>query len=191
MRRFLTILLFAPALHAASLEIRFGALERLISQQMFTTEGRRYVRGDKAAKCNYAYLDKPKLATGGASRLELRVHFTGKSAVGMMGRCVGMGDSFDLSITGVPAARDGSIAFEQITVATPRDSFYIRRVRTALVQTLNKDFKIDVRDQARALLETPGSSGTYQQELKDLRITSVRATQDSLVLEVDFRLIVK
>ena len=44
------------------------------------------VRGDKAAKCNYAYLDKPKLATGGASRLELRVHFTGKSALGMMGR---------------------------------------------------------------------------------------------------------
>jgi hypothetical protein len=78
-----------------------------------------------------------------------------------------------------------------MVVSTPRDSFYIRRVRSALVQTLNKDFKIDVRDQARSLLEMPRGPGAYQQELKDLRITSVRATPDSLILEVDFRLIVK
>lgn len=191
MRRLLALVLLWPSAHAASLEIRYGALERLIGQQMFTSEGRRYVRGSQAAKCNYAYLESPKLHTGGANRIELRVHFTGRSALDMFGRCVGMGDSFDLVITGLPIARNGSIAFDQLVVNTPRDSFYIRRVRSALLQTLNKDFRIDVRDQARSLLETPRSGGTYEQELKDLRVTSVQATPDSLILEVDFRLIVK
>ena len=191
MRRLIAILALAPALHAASLEIRYGALERLIGQQMFTTEGRRYVKGNQGARCNFAYLESPKLLSGGASRIELRVHFTGRSALDMFGRCVGMGDSFDLVITGQPVARDGSIAFDQLMVSTPRDSFYIRRVRGALVQTMNKDFRIDVRDQARQLLEAGASNSTYQQEIHDLRVTSVRATSDALILDVDFRLIVK
>jgi len=191
MRRLLTILLLAPSIHAASIEIRYGALERLISQQMFTTEGRRYVRGSQGTKCNFAFLEAPKLLAGGASRIELRVHFTGRSAVDMFGRCVGMGDSFDLVITGLPVARQGSIAFDQLMVSTPRDSFYIRRVRSALLQTLNKDFRIDIRDHARAILETPRGTSAYEQELNDLKITAVRSTQEALILEVDFRLVVK
>jgi len=191
MRRLFTFLLLASSAQAASLEIRYGALERLIGQQMFTTEGRRYVRGSQVTKCNFAYLESPKLHHGGASRIELRVHFTGRSAVDMLGRCVGMGDSFDLVITGQPVARDGAIAFDQLAVSTPRDSYYIRRVRSALLQTMNKDFRIDVRDHARAILETPRGTGAYEQELHDLRITSVQSTQDALILEVDFRLTVK
>ena len=191
MRRWLTLLLFAPALHAASLEIRYPALERLIAQQMFTQEGRRYVRGNQGAKCTFAFLESPKLLSGDASRIELRVRFTGRSAVDMFGRCLGLGDSFDLTITGVPVARNGSVSFDQLTVSTPRDSYYIRRVRTGLLQTMNKDFRIDVRDQARSLLEAPRVTGVYEQEIKDLRVTSVRATAEALILEVDFRLIVK
>jgi len=64
-------------------------------------------------------------------------------------------------------------------------------VRSALVQTMNKEFRIDVRDQARSLLEAPRGNGAYEQELHDLRITSVQSTQDALILEVDFRLTVK
>ena len=185
LRGWLTLLLFVPALHAASLEIRYGALERLIAQQMFSTEGRRYVRGSQGSKCNFAFLETPQLLPGGASRIELRVRFTGRSAVDMFGRCLGLGDSFDLIITGLPVAREGAIGFDQLVVSTPRDSYYIRRVRSSLVETMNKDFRIDVRDQARALLEAP------QRELQDLRIISVRATPEALILEVDFRLIVK
>ena len=191
MRRLLTLLLFAPCIHAASLEIRYGALERLIAQQMFSNEGRRYVRGSQGTKCSFAFLEAPKLLPGSASRIELRVHFTGRSALDMFGKCVGMGDSFDLVITGLPVARDGSISFDQLMVNTQRDSYYIRRVRASLIETMNKDFRIDVRDQARALLEAPRASGAYEQEIKDLRVNSVRATSESLILEVDFRLIVK
>lgn len=183
------LLLAAPA-WGVDLEIRFGALERLIGEQMFTADGRKYVRGAKERKCNYAFLEKPKLSAAG-DRLQLKVNFSGKTALDMFGRCVGVGDSFELTLTAKPVANSGSIAFQDFNVSTPRDSFYIRRVRSALVQTLSKDFRIDVMQHARKLIEAPHAVGAYQQEIKDLKMHSVRVAPDALVLGVDFRVIVK
>ena len=110
----------------------------------------------------------------------------------VLGRCVGLGDSFDLTITATPVPRNGGIAFQDATVSTAKDSYYIRRVRTVLAQSFNKDFKIEVRDQARRLLQPSGPpSGPYQQELTDFDLTAVRVTPDALVLVVDFKLVVK
>jgi hypothetical protein len=181
--------LCAPAF-AVDLEIRFGALERLIGEQMFTTEGRRYVKGNKDQKCLYAFLEKPKLSASG-DRLQLKVNFSGKTALGMFGKCVGLGDAFELTVTAKPVARDGTIGFDEFVVSTPRDSFYIRRVRSALVETLNKNFRIDIMQQARKMIEAPQMTGDYRQEIKDLRLGGVRVSPDSLVLAVDFRVIVK
>jgi hypothetical protein len=189
-RLFAGLLLLTAPVWAADLEIRYGALERLVNEQMFTAEGRRYVRGNKSKKCQYAYMQDPKLAASG-SKLQLKVHFDGRSAMNLLGSCVGVGDTFDLTITAKPVPRDGSIAFDELVVSTPRDSFYIRRVRSAVVETFNRDFRIDVRDQAKRLLEAPAKNATYQQELRDLKLSGVRVTPDALVLEVDFKLVVK
>src|SRR5438874_661580 len=104
----LVLTLIAPAF-PADLEIRYSALERMVAAQMFTQEGRRYVKGNKAAKCQYAYLEAPKLSAAG-DRLEVRARFSGSSAMDLFSRCVGMGDSFDLTITAVPVPRKGAIA---------------------------------------------------------------------------------
>jgi hypothetical protein len=178
-------------LRAADLELRYSALERIIGEQLFTQDGRRYVRGNAAAKCQYAYLEHPRL---GADDLRLRVtaKFSGRSALDVLGRCMGLGDSFDLTITATPVARGGGIAFQDAAVSTTKDSYYIRRVRAALAQSFNKDFKIEVRDQARRLLEPSGpAQGSYQQELSSFDLNAVRVTRDALVLVVDFRLVVK
>jgi hypothetical protein len=175
---------------AVDLEIRFGVLERLLGEQAFTAEGRRYVRGAKDKKCDYAFLEKPRLAASG-DRLQLRVNFTGRTALNMFGKCVGVGDAFEMTILALPVAQKGEVAFEQITVSTPRDSFYIRRVRTTLVQTLNKELKLDIMQQTRKLIETPQQVGKFQQEIRDLRLNNVRVTPDALVLAVEFRVVVK
>jgi hypothetical protein len=163
----------------------------MVAAQMFTQEGRRYVRGNQAAKCQYAYLETPKLNAANG-RLQVTARFSGSSALDLFSRCVGMGDSFNLTITAVPVPRKGAIGFDDAQVSTPRDSYYIRRVRTAMAQSFDKDFKIDIRDQARRLLEQPASSNPlYQQELKDLDLTGIRVTPDALVLVIDFKLVVK
>lgn len=183
-------LLAAPA-WPADLEIRYSALERMIAAQMFTQDGRRYMRGNQSAKCQYAYLEAPRLRSSG-DRLEMAARFSGRSAMDLFSRCVGMGDSFNLTITALPIPRKGAIAFQDTQISTPKDSYYIRRVRSAMMTSFNREFAIDIRDQARRLLEQPASSGaSYQQELKDLDLTGIRVTPEALVLMIDFKLVVK
>lgn len=188
--RFAALCALSVPAAAVDLEIRYGVLERLAGEQLFTADGRRYVKGSKDQKCNYAFLQSPKLSAAG-DRLQLKVNFTGKTALGVFGKCVGLGDAFELTVTAKPVSSNGTIGFEQFVVSTPRDSLYIRRVRAALVETLNKNFRLDIMEQARKMIETPHQMGTFQQEIKDVKLSGVRVTADSLVLAVDFRVIVK
>jgi hypothetical protein len=190
MMRSLVLFLLAIPGFAADLELRYTALDRIISEQMFTQDGRRYVKGNKADKCQYAYLEAPKLSASDAL-LRVTARFSGRSALDVFGHCVGMGDSFDLTISAVPVPIKGAIGFRDTKVTTAKDSYYIRRVRTALMQTFDKDFKIEIRDQAKRLLEQPRADGAYQQELKDLDLSAIRVTAEALVLVVDFKLVVK
>src|SRR5262245_11283414 len=129
-RAILLLLLAAPAF-AAELELRFAALERLIGDQLFTQDGRHYVRGDQTTRCKYAYLESPHVGADG-TRLRVAARFSGRSALDVFGRCMGMGDSFDLTLTASPVVRDGALAFDGVQIGTSRDSFYIRKVRQAL-----------------------------------------------------------
>jgi hypothetical protein len=176
---------------AVDLEIQFGVLERLIGEQAFTADGRRYVQGSKDKRCRYAYLESPKLSASG-DRMQLKVKFTGQTALDMFGHCVGMGDSFDLTISAKPVVdKGGEVGFENFTVMTPRDSFYIRRVRGALVETLNKEFKLDIMAQTRKLVEAPQPLGKFQQQVSGLKLSGVRVAPEALVLAVDFKVTVK
>jgi len=190
MLRFVVFLALAAQAFPADLEIRYSALERMVAAQMFTQEGRRYVKGSQAQKCQYAYLEAPKLSAVG-DRLQVAARFSGRSAMDLFNRCMGMGDSFTVNISAVPVPRKGAIAFQDTQVSTAKDSYYIRRVRTAMMRTFDQDFKIEIRDQARRLLEQPTASSIYQQELKDLDLNAIRVTPEALVLVVDFKLIVK
>lgn len=188
----MAIALAAPAF-AADLELRYGALERLVAEQLFTQDGRRYVKGTPAAKCQYAYLEAPRFAAvdNAQGRLKISAKFSGRSSVDVFGRCVGLGDSFDLTIQASPVARKGVIAMDNVQVTTVKDSYYIRRVRQALRDSFSTEFKIDVRDQAKKLLEQPRDKASYAQELASFDLSEVRVTPEALVLVVEFKLVVK
>ena len=188
--RLLPLLFFAGRAAAADLELRYGALERLIAEQLFTEEGRRYVRGTPATHCQFAYLEAPRLSAADGL-LKIAAKFSGRSAMGVLGRCVGLGDSFDLTILASPVAHKGVITMERVRVTTVKDSYYIRRVRDALTDSFGKEFKIDVRDQAKRLLEQPSGTSSYKQELTDFDLSAVRVTPEALVLVVEFKLVVK
>src|SRR5262249_30507119 len=101
-----------------------------------------------------------------------------------------MGDSFDLTLTALPAPKNGAIAFQNVKISTAKDSYYVRRVRAALEQSFSKEFKIEVKDQARKLLEQADGSA-YGRELAGFDLNGVRVTKDALVLIVDFKLVIK
>ena len=158
------------------------------------------MRGTPATHCQYAYLEAPHLnaaaapagADGGTNgRLKITAKFSGRSAMDVLGSCMGTGDSFDLTIVASPVARKGAIAMDNVQVTTVKDSYFIRRVRAALTESFGKEFKIDVRDQAKKLLEQPSGNSSYKQELADFDLSAVRVTPEALVLVVEFKLVVK
>lgn len=174
---------------AAEIELRFDALERIISEQVFTQEGRKYVRGTPTTKCQFAYLEKPRIgAENGLLRVSAR--FSGRTALDLFGGCIGLGDSFDLTIVAAPVVRNGAMGFKDVKITATKDSFYIRRVRLALTQSFARDVKIEVKDQARKILEQTREGATYKAEMASFDLTQVRITPDALVLVVEFRLVV-
>ncbi len=108
-------------------------------------------------------------------RLKITAKFSGRSAMDVFGRCMGMGDSFDLTIVASPVARKGVIAMDDVHVTTVKDSYYIRRVRAALRQ-LRQGFQ-DRR--SRSGQEPAGAArrkASYQAGAHQFRSARVRVT---------------
>jgi hypothetical protein len=185
------LFLGAGAASAAELHIQFGALERMLAQQVFTQDGRRYVHNDKANKCNFAYLEKPQVR-GRDGKLNIRARFTGRSALSVLGKCVGVGDAFDLTIAATPQFRDGYIALGGVTVTSDdKSGYYIRRVCPILAASLGRDFRYPISAEFQKALEDAAILPVYPRTLSNFRISEIRVTGDALVLALDFELTVK
>jgi len=184
-------LLATGAASAVELHIQFGALERMLAQQIFTQDGRRYVHNDKTNKCNFAYLEKPQVR-GGEGKLNIHARFTGRSALNMFGQCVGLGDAFDLTIVASPQFRDGYIALTGVTVSSDKKSgYYIRRVCPVLAFSLGRDFRYPISTEFQNALEDAAILPLYPRSLHNFTVPDIRVTADALVLVLDFELTVK
>ncbi|MEZ5402019.1 MAG: hypothetical protein R2729_20270 [Bryobacteraceae bacterium] len=175
------------------LEIHYGVIEKLLAQQMLTTEGRKYVRGDAKSRCSFAFLSNPKIAgTKGGGRLAIRTRFTGRSALDLFGKCIGLGDDFNVTIYATPYYGGGRLRFKDVdSDAGGRDSLYIRRVRAGLKTTLEREFAYGLEDEARKMLEEPRPGAFYRQQLSNFEVAFIEVGEKSVVLHMDFRLTVR
>jgi hypothetical protein len=195
-RAILLLLLALPIARAAELEIHYTAIQRILAQEVFTQDGRRYVHGNPAAKCSFAYLEHPELR-GENGKLSLKARFTGRSALDVFGKCIGLGDSFDVYITAAPYYHNQSIGLKDVRVESrgprgePRTGYYVRRVCAALGDSLRKQFEYRVGDQARRILEQTAPEAAYRQELLDFSVPRIQVMPDALIVTVEFRLAVK
>ncbi len=179
-------LLLASCAGAVDLHIPFGVLERILGEQVFTQEGRRYLKGDPNTRCNFAYLESPRIE-GDGGRLRIHARFTGRSALNVFGQCVGLGDAFPVVITARPIYGDGQLRLRDVVAASDgRTGIYIRRVCAALSNSLARDFRYPLEAEARKLLEDGG-----KREVHRFDAPEVRVGQDALVLVLDFDLWVK
>jgi hypothetical protein len=186
------LLLLSPGrLKAVELHIQFAALERMLAEQVFTQEGRRYVHGSQTTRCNFAYLEKPQIREEGG-RLRIRARFTGRSALNVFGQCMGLGDAFDVVILARPAYKSGNLGLSEVSVSSGRKTgYYIRRVCEALQASLARDFRYPLAAVAQKALEDPSGQPGYQREMRNFTAPEVRVSADALVLVLDFQLTVK
>jgi hypothetical protein len=186
----LLLLAMQPA-QGVELHLQFGALERMIAETVFTQDGRRYVYHDKSNKCSFAYLEKPQIQ-GADGHIRIRAKFTGRSALNVVGQCVGLGDAFVVVVTATPQYRDGNIVLHDVVATSDgKTGIYIRRVCTILGASLERDFKYPLAAEAHRILEDSTSQPAYKRELKDFQVPAIRVTNDALVIQADFALIVK
>jgi hypothetical protein len=176
---------------AVQIEIHFPVLERAIAEQMFSQEGRKYIRGSKGAKCSFAYLSKPKLG-GFNGKLTIQARFTGRSAVDLFGRCIGLGDDFPVTILATPHYDKGQLKLKDVSIVTEgRDSLYVRGVRQRLGISLEREFFYQLDADARRLLEESKPGAPYSLRVSDFGISQIGVTNEAVVLTLDFRLAVK
>ena len=192
MTRFLALFALVSSLPAAvQIELHFPVLEQALSQQAFTADGKKYVRGNAATKCSYAYLASPRLS-GSNGRLNVETRFSGRSAVDVFGSCVGLGGDFDLTILATPYYVNGKLALKQVLVdSRGRDSLYIRRVCKALAESIEREFSYPIHETARKILEERREIYQYKHELATFNVPEVRVTPYAVVLTVDFTLAVR
>lgn len=190
--RTLALLLAAVApVSAVEIQVRYAALERIVASQIFTQDGRRYVKGDARTKCSFAYLEHPQIQ-GKDGLLRIRARFTGRSALNMFGQCVGLGDAFTVVIGATPTYKDGNIGLTGVTAESDgKTGFYIRRVCAAIAASLARDFRYNLAADAKRAMEDPNTQPAYPRDLRDFKVTAIAATADALVLDVDFTLTVK
>ena len=188
---FLLLALFLPSARAVELHLQFGALERMIAETVFTQDGRRYVHNDKANKCNFAYLEKPQIQ-GVNGRLRIRAKFTGRSALNVIGQCVGLGDAFTVVVLATPQYRNGNIVLTDVMATSEgKTGIYIRKVCSILGASLQRDFKYPLAAEAKRILEDTSGQPGYQRELRDFQVPAIRVADDALVIQADFALVVK
>ena len=189
---FLAAVVFAAAAQAESeIHLSFAALERLVATQLFSEDGRRYVRGDRNAKCNYAWLEKPRVY-GESGQLVIRARFTGRTAFDVFGRCIGLGDSLDVRIAATPYFKDGYIGLKQ-TKASPESTagFYARQVCVALAASLNREFRYPLASELKRSLEDAATLPEYPRTLRRFNVTRIALSDSAVVLTLDFALAVK
>lgn len=176
---------------AAEVQLSFSALERMLASQVFTDQGRRYVRGSRSEKCNYAWLEAPKVRNAGG-RLMIHARFTGRTSLDIFGRCIGLGDSFPLVITAIPVYDKGNVALKDVK-ATPEGTvgLYANSVCAALGSSLPREFHYPLGAEAKRGLEDPGTQPEYPLQLLKFDVKEIRVTDEAIVLNVDFIVFVR
>jgi hypothetical protein len=185
------LVLLPNLLLAIEIEIRFPLLEKQLSQQLFTQDGRRYVKGTPKSRCNFAYLANPQFSARDGQLL-IKARFTGRSSLDLFGKCVGFGDSFDFEVLAGLATKEGTLRLTQPKVQLlTKETFYSRQVRKALESSIGDAIQYPIRDDIRKLLATASQASPYKITIGRLEIRSIKIEANSLLIDVDTRFLVE
>lgn len=176
--------------HAIEIKISAQALERTLSQQLFTgTEGRYYIRGDEHSAC-FVYADQPKV-TFVQDRIVVHVHTHSKLGTSLRGTCLGLGLSPEADVSVLPDAQGENIGFRDARVENLSESKELNFFLVPfLSRKLPQKMTVNMADLLRKLLSKSGESTGYEMALDELRIHSMQVSGDRLIVDFDGQLAV-
>ncbi|MFN0101189.1 MAG: hypothetical protein ACKV2U_03750 [Bryobacteraceae bacterium] len=188
MKSILFLLCAWPALAQVELHLTFGVLQQVIGAQVFTEDGRKYVKGGKNKRCNFAYLENPRVGEADG-RLLVRAKFSGRSALDVLGRCVGLRDSFDVVVRMTPYAEKSVLRLRDVEVVSDgKRGIYARAVCKSLAETIPRVLIYDFASDFKRALEAEQAGVPFRKSVEDLTVRAMRVSKESLVLELGLKL---
>ena len=185
------LLLLATAWSAPAqveLHLTFGVLQKVIGAQVFTEDGRKYVRGGKDKRCSFAYLENPRVGEADG-RLVVRAKFSGRSAMTVLGQCVGMGDSFDVVVRMTPYADKSLLRLREVEVTSDgKRGMYARAVCKQLAATIPRVLIYDFAPDFKRALEAEQPGVPFRKNVDDLIVQAMRVSKEALVLQLGLKL---
>jgi hypothetical protein len=186
----LGLAVFAVPAAAADIEISYTSLERIIVERMMTEGGRYYMEGTPSDTCQYAFVQEPKVDSEGG-RLRIRVLFAGSAGKLVGERCVGLGDNFDLEVTGVPTYSEGVFFLDALKIQAP-DTAYFKIVAPLIEKSMAEKLRYPLRerlDYAASWVSSNTSSGKIS--LDSLQIEEIEVGEASIRIVGAFKATLK
>jgi hypothetical protein len=177
-----------PAFGQAELQVTFGVLQKMVASQVFTEDGRRWVKGGPEKRCSFAYLENPRVGEW-EGRLVVRTKFSGRSALNVLGKCVGMGDSFDVVVRMTPYVEKTVLRFREVEVGSDgKRGIYARRVCEALGKALPGVLAYDFGPEFKKALEAEQAGVPFRKVLREMAVQDLRVERDALVLRLGLKM---
>jgi hypothetical protein len=151
-----------------------------------TTAGRWFLQGSSADDCTHAFLQDPRVDAA-EQRLRITLLLSGRAAAPVGGKCIGPGDTFDVSVSGVPVYANGEIVLSDAKLAAP-DRKYFTLVASLLERAFRDAFHYPLRNAAEWAVHDLRELTGRQVVLDDIMLPEIRVEPDGLVLDVDLRL---
>ncbi len=174
---------------AAELKIDYAALRTFLLEKIFTDNGRYYLAGDPTSLCNYALLENPRVSEHDG-RLQVTTYFRGRTAVEISGSCVGPGQAFDVSMTGVPVYKDGTLRLDDVQVQ-PTERLYSGLIRAFLGDTLVQSLRYPLFLEVQELARQASARANYDIRVPRLSVDAIRVQPEAIVFFFDFTMEVK
>jgi hypothetical protein len=175
----------APA-EATEVTLSHSAIERLVWRVLLTEGGRAYLEGGPDETCRYAFVQEPKVS-GVGGRLLVRFLFSGRAGATVAGRCVGVGDTFDIVVSGVPALSEGVVRLDDLKVQAP-DSPYFRLVSGLVEGQLRERLRYPLKENLDAVAAALSATGGLALALDHLEMGPARVDEEAVHLSLDVAL---
>jgi len=177
-----------PAVAQVELHLTFGVLQKVIGAQVFTEDGRKYVKGTKDKRCSFAYLENPRVGEADG-RLVVRAKFSGRSAMTVLGQCVGLGDSFEVVVRMTPYAEKSLLRIREVEVTSDgKRGMYARAVCKQLAATIPRVLIYDFAPEFKRALEAEHPGVPFRKSVDDLVVQAMRVSKEALVLQLGLKL---
>jgi hypothetical protein len=179
----------APA-HAIEIKVSTEALERTLNKQLFTDNGRYYLRGKPGAAC-FAYAEDPKVSLNG-DRVVVHIKAHARLGTSLHGACLGVGLNTEADVSVVPVAEGESIGFRDARIEHLSESRELNFfLEPFLSRKLPQQMKVNAADLLRQLLSQSTETTGYQILLDDLKIHSMQVQGPTLAVDFDGNLSVR